>query len=327
MDSDDENSAPMELDLDASDKDLGSDRHPEPKTLPTAQDLDKSKTSDTSTTNNSQTTTGTNKDHTTSSTAKGNASKTSETKMKNTNQKTTGAKKDMESSSYDKDFIRQVVTTVFQCRSCDFEHEDLVVVKRHVEVHKKPGPSKPAWWPTSNSKVEPKGAKATLKEQWLRDFNSEENFPFKFVSEIRVRCLLCEMEFDAKQRSPLKRHANTKSHQANTGFKEDRRVLQEESEICSRPKSDNGLAKDLCKMAVAANLAWNVFNNPIVREILQKHIGKTIPSAPTVAKQLDQCYEEVMGEIKRDLHGKPFWLAVDETNGMIIHMHFNSKQF
>ena len=126
-------------------------------------------------------------------------------------------------------------------------------VKGHVEVHKKPAPGKPAWWPTSNSNVEPIGPEETLKGKWLREFNSEENFPFKFVSEMRVRCLSCETEFDAKQKSQLKKHANCKSHQDNTVLKEEGRVIREDSEINPRPKSDNGLAKDLCKMAVAAN--------------------------------------------------------------------------
>ena len=51
MDPDDDDSAPMELDLDTSDKDLGLDGPPEPKTTPNTQDSDACKTSDNSTKN------------------------------------------------------------------------------------------------------------------------------------------------------------------------------------------------------------------------------------------------------------------------------------
>ena len=72
---------------------------------------------------------------------------------------------------------------------------------------------------------------------------------------------------------------------------------------------------------MAANIAWAKFDNPVVREVLEKHIGKNMPCANVVAGKLDQHYEEVMEVIKKDLQGKPFWLSTDETTGMYSILH------
>jgi len=102
-------------------------------------------------------------------------------------------------------------------------------------------------------------------------------------------------------------------HQYNVSKKEEHKEMQEQG--------TTDLARDLCKMAMLANIPWNVFDSPIVREILEKHMGKKLPCADTIAGRVKHIYEEVMAEIKKNLAGEPFWLGTDETNGMEIHMH------
>ena len=310
MDSESGGSAPMDLDLDASEKDLGLDRSPAFLTPPTAQDLDASKTSENPPQHSNQTTTGTDMDTSTSSTAKGNDSKTSDD-QDSSNKKTPGK------MDYDESLIRQV----FECRNCDFKSEVLSAVSAHVELHKRPGPSnKPVWWPKYGIVDVPKEAPKEAPppglalpkhaEKWLKELNSAPDYPFKFISESKVSCQICEHTFVVNQKGHLTLHIKTKRHQVHVTKKEDKKEVQEKG---------TDLAKDLCKMACAANLAWNVFNNTIVREILEKHMGKKLPCATTVASRLDEIYNEVMVEIKKDLHGHPYWLSTDETNGKDSH--------
>ena len=103
---------------------------------------------------------------------------------------------------------------------------------------------------------------------------------------------------------------NTKKQllEENQALKEEKKAMVE--------SGTTDLARDLCKMAVSANLPWNVFNNPIVREILEKHMGKKLPCADTISGRVNELYKEIFEDIKKDLAGKPFWLATDETNGM-----------
>ena len=100
------------------------------------------------------------------------------------------------------------------------------------------------------------------------------------------------------------KHTSTKKHQDH---------IQRKAEKKEQGPSD--LAKDLCKMACSANLAWNVFDNPDVQEILGKHMGKKVPCGKTVSRRLDECYQEVLDKIKSDLEGHPFYVETDETNG------------
>ena len=309
MDSDDSESAPMDLDLDASDnKDLGLDGHPA-TTPPAPLDFDVRKTSDKSTDHKSLTNPGEKTDHAISSTPQDlDASKSSDNPT-HYKQKTPGEKKE-KNSPYDKAMIRQV----FECRNCDFKSENLSAVSGHVELHKRPGPSKPVWWPKYGVVDVPKEAAPSSlalpkhAEKWLSECNSAADYPFKFKSESKVACQICEHEFVVKQKCHLTNHIKTNRHRDHVPLKEDKKEMEEQG--------TSELAKDLCKMACAANLAWNVFNNPIVRETLQKHMGKQVPCGKTIAGRLDGCYKEVMEEIKKDLDGHPFWLETDETNGM-----------
>ena len=247
---------------------------------------------------------------------------------KSKNQTTTGEKMDTISPyDMDKDFIRQV----FQCRKCDFESEALSVVSAHIEVHKRAGPSKsrppPGYvHPTKQFVTKSPNVsggqnlpKSETREGWLRELNSSHNYPFRFLtasvplSDSKVRCEKCEDEFVVKQKSHLTTHLKTKKHQDHIKFKADRKEFYEQGKY--------DLAKDLCRLALAANIAWNKFDNPVVEEILGKHMQKKVPSATTIARRLPECYSEVMTEIKKDLDGSPFWLGTDETNGMDNNSH------
>ena len=130
MDSDNEISAPMDLD-DAPEK-----------------------TSDTSSTN--QTTTGSEMDSSSSSLdSTRNDSKTSDLQS-STNQTTPGKKNTTQ--PFDKTMIRRI----YECRYCDFKDEDLSKVSVHVELHKRPGPSnKPAFFPQYGIVNVPKEAAPT----------------------------------------------------------------------------------------------------------------------------------------------------------------------
>lgn len=229
-------------------------------------------------------------------------------------------------TNMDKDYDKDLIEQVFKCRQCDYVDSALSKVKDHVKVHQ----SKPVWWPkssvasTSSAVSSPVSLGPKLAKKWLSEFNSDDSYPFKFVSDTRVRCHVCESNFDVKKKSQLKGHCDTQLHQNNILHKCDRNSVQVEGEIASSEfaefsrslRSDNGLAKDLCRMAVAANISWRTFDNEMVRSVLRKHIGKVTPCSRTIAGKLDEIYDEVMEDIKKNLQGEPFWLGTDETNGM-----------
>ena len=135
-----------------------------------------------------------------------------------------------------------------------------------------------------------------MERKWLGGLNKDNNF--KFVSEGRVRCLVCEAEIVVSQKSQLKQHLRTKGHLKNVGLKAERKALQEGGKAGSSRKSDNGLARDLCKMAVAVNLSWAKFDHPVVKEILERHIGKSIPGSGTIEKQLSDLSSQTELEIE-----------------------------
>ena len=208
-----------------------------------------------------------------------------------------------------KDYDNSLIKRVYECRNCDYKSESLIAASKHVELHKTPGPSnKPAFFPQYGVVKVPVEKAPTSQDKWLSEFNSAPEFPFKFTSESTVVCQICEQEFSAKQKVHISAHIKRKKHQENISRKEEKKAMVE--------SGTTDLARDLCKMAVSANLPWNIFNNPILREILEKHMGKKLPCADTIAGRVNELYKEVFEDIKKDLAGKPFWLATDETNGM-----------
>ena len=110
----------------------------------------------------------------------------------------------------------------------------------------------------------------------LRQFNLRENYPFKFVTDTKIRCEACEYDFSGKQVFSLKRHFESEGHGKKMEAKSERKKLEESSGEPSKYK-DNGLAKDLCRAFVAANIPWWKVENPVFKEFLEKWIAKNTP--------------------------------------------------
>ena len=233
----------------------------------------------------------------------------------------------------------------YNCKVCDFEDdvEDMVIehLKNHSEDEKRAATQKkaekstarrpwiPGHGPAHSKSIKakttqtgtpnmPPGSRATTRKEetrrkWLEKYNVSEDYPFKIVSDAKIRCKACEYEFSSEKVSVLKKHSESDAHCTKMNSKSERKKLAEEGSSEPTNYNDNGLAKDLCRAFAAANIPWAKVDHPEVKKVLQKWMGTAIPSADTVAARLDEIYEEVKEKIKDDLRGKPFWLGTDET--------------
>lgn len=162
-------------------------------------------------------------------------------------------------------------------------------------------------------------ATSSTKYKWLKDFNTKEEDPFKFMSDGRsVYCKVCEKVFAVIQRSQLVQHQKSALHARNMVLKERRSARQSQlvDAFAPKPKKSrtNIIGKELCEAMLSANIPWIKLQNPKLRGFLEKNIGISLPDESALRRvHLQDCYEDAMKEIRSSLEGFPIWIGVDET--------------
>ena len=70
----------------------------------------------------------------------------------------------------------------------------------------------------------------------------------------------------------------------------------------------------LTKALVAANIPWNVLQNKVFRQFLEKYCQQPIPSESTIRKTyLDSEYQKTLAAIREEIGDSCIWVGVDET--------------
>jgi len=74
------------------------------------------------------------------------------------------------------------------------------------------------------------------------------------------------------------------------------------------------ISKDLCKAFLKTNIPLEKLENSHLRSFFEKYINKDIPSVSTLRKTyVNDCYEDMMKEIRNEILNKKIWVSIDET--------------
>jgi hypothetical protein len=163
-------------------------------------------------------------------------------------------------------------------------------------------------------------SKTRLK--WLRELNDREDYPFKFMEGDTIYCKTCECSFSASQKSQLKQHKESIKHKTNIQKKTKRTQVQAQLETLAvtKPKVSRSdiLGKQLCEAFLSANIPWYKLQAPKLRSFMEDNLGIKIPDECMLrTKYLDQCTDDVLKEIEKELRGHPIWISVDETTDAV----------
>ena len=160
---------------------------------------------------------------------------------------------------------------------------------------------------------------ATIRNKWLKEVNVKENDPYKFLPDGKTAfCKICETAVTVSKKSQLDQHHKSEKHKKNTllNLKRTASQVQLEDVVQTQPKVTRStiVGKQLTVAALAANIPWNKLRHPLVRDFLETNIGFTMPDETTLRRvHLPECYEDAVGEIRKDLEDSPLWMGVDET--------------
>lgn len=162
-------------------------------------------------------------------------------------------------------------------------------------------------------------ATSSSRRKWLKDVNCKDNDPYKFMpDEKNVYCKICEKTVTVCKKSQLEQHHRSEKHKKNTLLREKRSAsqaqLEEIVQIAPKVSRSNVIGKQLTIAALSANIPWNKFSHPKMRDFLESNIGFTIPDETTLRRvHLPDCFNDVTREIKRDLGDSSLWFGTDET--------------
>ncbi|KAF0719537.1 Uncharacterized protein FWK35_00023731 [Aphis craccivora] len=71
---------------------------------------------------------------------------------------------------------------------------------------------------------------------------------------------------------------------------------------------------DLCRAFISANIPLNKLQNTEFRKFLQLYTRNYVPTESTIRKfYLDDCYEEMIANIRQRVFLKKNWILIDET--------------
>lgn len=82
----------------------------------------------------------------------------------------------------------------------------------------------------------------------------------------------------------------------------------------SGSERNNQFHFDMCKAFAAANIPWNVIENPTLKSFLEKYCHEKIPSESTLRKNyLEKVYDSTLDKIRSEIGDSCIWVSVDET--------------
>ena len=133
-----------------------------------------------------------------------------------------------------------------------------------------------------------------------------------------VYCKICESSFSGGQKSQLMQHKESTKHKTNIRKKTKRTQVQAHlgTLAVTKPKVSRSdiLGKQLCEAFLSANIPWFKLQAPKQRSFMEDNLRIKIPDESTLRKKyLDQCSDEVLKEIEKQLRGHTIWISVDET--------------
>jgi len=125
-------------------------------------------------------------------------------------------------------------------------------------------------------------------------------------------CKICEAKFTCEERFTVIQHLKTLKH--SRGIQRLGDQQQKTQQLLPTTSKINSSNKDLCKTLLVANIPLNKLQNTYFRSFLEKYTHKDIPSVSLLrSTYVNECYDETMGAIRKEVLDKKIWISIDET--------------
>lgn len=125
-------------------------------------------------------------------------------------------------------------------------------------------------------------------------------------------CKICEVKVTCEKRFTVLQHLKTSKH--SRGIQRLGAQQQKIQQLLATTTKINYFNKDLCKTLLPANIPINELQNTHFRSFLEKYTHKDIPSVSLLrSTYVNECYDETMDAIRKEVLGKKIWISIDET--------------
>jgi len=123
------------------------------------------------------------------------------------------------------------------------------------------------------------------------------------------------VKVDPERRSSITQHIKTEKHRRAVKRKINQKTANGQQLLTNLTSKKSTFNMDLCKAFISANIPLNKLRNTEFRQFLQLYTQKDVPTESTLRKIfLDDCYEEMMKNIRQRVFLKKTWISIDETN-------------
>lgn len=148
----------------------------------------------------------------------------------------------------------------------------------------------------------------------LKSLSSEFGDDVFSVDNVVLFCKLCEVKVDPERRSSIIQHIKTEKHRRATERQLNKKTNNNQQLLTNLTSKKSPFNMDLCRALISANIPLNKLQNTEFRNFLQIYTQKDIPNESTLRKfYLDECYEEMMKNIRQRVFLKKIWISIDET--------------
>lgn len=127
-------------------------------------------------------------------------------------------------------------------------------------------------------------------------------------------CLVCEKSVSVKKKYDVVQHINTSRHKERVKHKS--KVTQQliTGSVGEQSSSSDPFFKDLCLALVSCDIPLWKLNSVGLRQFLEKYTNRKVPDESTLRKRyLQQCFHDVICEIRDQLKHEYIWISIDET--------------
>ncbi|VVC30206.1 Hypothetical protein CINCED_3A011907 [Cinara cedri] len=137
----------------------------------------------------------------------------------------------------------------------------------------------------------------------------------KQSSSRRLKSLISEfVKVDPERRSSITQHIKTEKRRRAMERQLNQKAKNSQQLLTNLTSKKSTFNMDLCRALISANIPLNKLQNTEFRQFLQLYTQKDVPTESTIRKfYLDDCYEEMMKNIRQRVFLKKIWISIDET--------------
>ena len=137
-----------------------------------------------------------------------------------------------------------------------------------------------------------------------------------FITNGKLRCLLCEVFVNTDQASRVAQHCHGHKHIKALEKLKNKPSKQLSIQLFDSNDSANlQFARDTCRMFLSAIIPLHKLGHPAVKAYLSKYTGREPPSVTSARNHQEQIYLGTIDEIRRSISNNYIWVSLDETTG------------